>query len=158
MVSLSSLFKIQCVTFPQPTLKSYDGLVACQFPELNAYIMTPNMETMTEPLLGSQNICLCQDFHYGEHDPLLMPQPFNELTPHLMCIWFPGTGNNMIFWMLLTEDLFEPIPGQALSSNPLGRLPIEQIGHLNDEFGHMVMDLTSPPPHNAPINAPTSRV
>lgn len=135
--------------------KSYEGRVGRQYPELDAYITTPNMETMTEPLLGPQSIRLRRDFHYREHDPLFMPQPFHQSTPHLMCIRFPGTGDNSIFWLLPTEDLFEPIPGHALSNTPLGRLPIENIKKLNSEFEGMVLCQSSPAPAGAPKNAPS---
>lgn len=111
---------------------------------------------MTEPLLGIQTIRLRRDFHYGEHDPLFMPQPFDESTPHLMCIWFPGSGDNSIFWTLLTEDLFEPIAGQALSSNPLGRLPSEQITQLHGAYENILLYVSSPAPVKAPFDAPTS--
>lgn len=116
------------------------------------------METMTEPLLGVQNICLRCGLHYGEHDPMLMPQPFNQATPHLMCIRFPGSGDNMIFWMLPDEDSFESIPGQALSTKPLGHLPTDTVGKLNHEFESLIIRLGAPPPVWAPDNAPNATV
>lgn len=69
------------------------------------------MDTLTEPLIGDLNIRLRRDFHYGEHDPLYMPQPFNEATAHLACIPFPGTGANTIYWSFPDEASFEPIAG-----------------------------------------------
>lgn len=114
------------------------------------------METMTEPLLGIQNIRLRRGLHYGEHDPMLMPQPFNQATPHLMCIRFPGSGDNTICWMLPDEEAFELIPGQSLSNKPLGHLPSHTVGALTDEFEQFISRLVAHPPIWAPENAPTS--
>ncbi|KAE9388811.1 hypothetical protein BT96DRAFT_947324 [Gymnopus androsaceus JB14] len=136
------------------TLKSYDGLVGRRYPELGIFLTSPNMDTMTEPLLGDLTVRLRRDFHYGEHDPIYMPQLFHESTAYLTCIPFPGTGDNLIFWLLPDEATFEPIPGQALSNVPLGLLPTYLLEHLDSAASVISDRINSPTPVSAPANAP----
>lgn len=133
-------------------LKSYEGLVGHQYPEYGVWLTSLNMLVMTEPLLGVQNICLHQALHYGKHDPCYMPQPFNELTPHLLCIPFPGTGCTMTVWLLPSEESFEAELGHQLSQNPLGHLPNTFVDQLSDTYGLTVLHLTA---HSSGPDAPS---
>lgn len=101
------------------------------------------MNTLTEPLLGIQEIRLRRDLHYGEHDPLLMPQLFNSINPHLTCIPLPSAADNTIMWRLPSEDDFEPIDGHKLSAVPLGLFNQTLIKHFSNEYHSIIsgMDL-----------------
>lgn len=133
-------------------LKSYEGLVGCQYPEYGVWLTLPNMSVMTEPLLGVQDICLHQALHYSEHDPCYMPQPFNELTLHLLCIPFPGTEHTTIVWSLPSKESFEAELGHQLSQNPLSHLPNMFMDQLSDTYGLMVLHLTV---HSSGPDAPS---
>lgn len=122
-------------------LKSFEGLVGCRFPDSKVYITSPNMDTMYPPLLGTQHICMRRQLHFGEHDPCLAPQLFDERTPHLTCIPFPGSTDNNILWMLPSENDFEPIEGHKLAKDPIGHLPQHLLDHLNDEYTRILLGL-----------------
>ncbi|KAJ3780400.1 hypothetical protein GGU10DRAFT_337203 [Lentinula aff. detonsa] len=82
-------------------IKSHSGRVGRQYPELGWYITSPNSTRLLEPLLGKQNICLCQNYLYSEHDPLLMPQPHNIHVPHLPLILNPSIPSEFgILWIV----------------------------------------------------------
>lgn len=131
-------------------------MVGRHYPELDIFITSPNMDTLTEPLLGTQTVHLRRDLHYGEHDPCLMPQPFDNDNPHLACLHYPGMGTHRIFWSLPSKESFEPLPGHNLSDIPLGHLPPIELEQLHGTFMDLKLILDSPPPAYAPDGAPSS--
>lgn len=99
------------------------------------------MQTMYPPLLGTQHIRMRRQPHFGEHDPCLAPQLFDESTPHLICIPFPGSTDNNILWTLPSEIDFEPIEGHKLAEDPIGHLPKHLLDRLSEEYTHIVLAL-----------------
>lgn len=106
------------------------------------------MNMLTEPLLGIQEIRLRRDLHYGEHDPLLMPQLYNSSIPHLSCIPLASAADNTIMWRLPSEDDFEPIDGHKLSAIPLGLFTKTLVGHLSHEYHNVLSGIDSQPNTN----------
>lgn len=101
------------------------------------------MDTLPEILLGEQDIRLRRDFHYGKHDPLFVPQLYNSLIPHLMCIPLAGTIDSNIMWYLPSDKEFEAIPGHKLSSVPLDLIIPTLVEHLSNEYHCFVLQFTS---------------
>lgn len=103
-------------------MKSYEGLVGSKYPSYNVSVTSPNMQCLSQPLLGPQQIRMCQQLHYGKHDPCLVAQPFNEEVAYLCLIPYPLSSHvvSMAPWFLPSESDFEPIEGHKLSQNPLG--------------------------------------
>lgn len=97
------------------------------------------MDVLTEPLLGVQEIRLRRDLHYGEHDPLFVPQVYHPSTPHLICIPLAGTTDSNIMWFLPSEDDFEPIDGHKLSTIPLGLLRHTLVDAFSDEHHRIIL-------------------
>lgn len=126
-------------------LKSYEGRIGCRYPELNFFVTSPNMDKLPDSILGPQNIRLRQQLHYGTHDPCLVPQPFNTLTPHLPLIRFPGGPQmtTMIFWFLPPEEEFEAIDGHKLSLTPLGRISSHYLSQLKHQYHEILTSATS---------------
>lgn len=113
-------------------MKSYEGLVGCKYPSYDVFVTSPNMDSLPHPLLGPQQIQMRQQLHYGEHDPCLVAQPFNEEVAYLCLIPYPLSSNvtNMAPWLFLTEADFKPIDGHRLSQNPLGLIPELYVNDL----------------------------
>lgn len=116
-----------------------------RYPNERTVVFTPNMETLPScSLLGVQNIRLRLGMHYGEHDPCFTPQPFNfSLAPHLALIPYPGSLDNLIYWVSPTEEEFELIAGHKLSPLPLGRIDANLVTLLEKEFFDMVANPAS---------------
>lgn len=121
-------------------LKSYEGLVGQHYPTQKLILTSPNMSTIPDINVGPQNIRLRRQFHYGEHDPCLSPQPFDLRVPHLILLRFPGGGDNSttIWWTVPSELEFEPIDGHKLSSEPLGFLPKHYVDTLKSMSDSLV--------------------
>lgn len=130
--------------FQASLLKSYEGLVGCKYSEHGYFVTSPNMTTMPHLPFGNQNIRLRQQLHYGEHDPCLVPQPFNINARHLSLIHFPGGDTDTtIFWTYPSALEFEPIDGQRLSDTPLGRIPLSYTDTLNQLFHQLTISSAS---------------
>ncbi|KAJ3766472.1 hypothetical protein FB446DRAFT_708600 [Lentinula raphanica] len=132
-------------TLPMATaIKSHVGLIGRQYPDLGHYITSPNSRRLPEPLLGAQDIRLRANYLYGEHDPLLHPQPYDPAVPHLPLIPLPEL--DQILWIVPDETLFQPIDGFKLAAEPIGHLPKEMIEALEHEYMDIVRDLLAPVP------------
>ncbi|KAF9060619.1 hypothetical protein BDP27DRAFT_1429844 [Rhodocollybia butyracea] len=92
-------------------LKAYEGYVRCIYNDEKVFVTSPNMKSLPNLLIGTQQVRLRRDLHFGEHDPCLSPQPFHEETLHLPLIPFPGLseGGTKVLWVLPSEDDFEPM-------------------------------------------------
>ncbi|KAJ3757395.1 hypothetical protein EV360DRAFT_71186 [Lentinula raphanica] len=135
-------------------IKSHVGLVGRQYPEFDRYITSPNSRRLPEPLLGTQNVRLRANYLYGEHDPLLHPQPFNPAVPHLPLIPLPEL--DQILWIAPDETLFQPIDGFKLAAEPIGHLRKEMIEALEHEYMNIVRDLLAPAPMSSPSTMDSS--
>lgn len=113
-------------------MKSYEGLVGCKYTTQDVFVTSPNMQSLPHPLLGPQRIRMRQQLHYGEHDPSLVAQPFNEETGYLCLIPYPLSSNitNNSPWVFLSDADFVPIDGHKLSQNPLGLVAESYIQDL----------------------------
>lgn len=132
------------IVFQASLLKSYEGLVGRKYSEYGYFVTSPNMTTMPHLPFGNQNIRLRRQLHYGEHDPCLVPQPFNINARHLSLIRFPGGDTDTtIFWTYPSELEFEPIDGQRLSDTPLGRIPSSYTDTLNQLFHQLTISSAS---------------
>ncbi|KAJ3964298.1 hypothetical protein EV361DRAFT_942404 [Lentinula raphanica] len=135
-------------------IKSHVGLVGRQYPELGHYITSPNSKRLPEPLLGIQNIRLRANYLYGEHDPLLHPQPYDPAVPHLPLIPLPEL--DQILWIAPDETVFQPIDGFKLAAEPIGHLPKEMIEALEHEYMNIVRDLLAPVPVSSSLTMDSS--
>ncbi|KAJ3746907.1 hypothetical protein EV360DRAFT_89979 [Lentinula raphanica] len=143
----SILFILQTVLtyiLQATAIKSHVGLIGRQYPDLGHYITSPNSRRLPEPLLGAQDIRLRANYLYGEHDPLLHPQPYDPAVPHLPLIPLPEL--DQILWIVPDETLFQPIDGFKLAAEPIGHLPKEMIEALEHEYMDIVRDLLAPVP------------
>lgn len=109
-------------------------MVGRRYPDLNIVVTSPNMNTMTNAIYGTERIRLRKEYHYGEHDPCLVAQPFSLRTPHLACMPFPGSGDSNVLWALPSEDEFHPIDGYKLASIPLGVIDKNVVEQLHEKF------------------------
>ncbi|KAJ3833209.1 hypothetical protein F5878DRAFT_665846 [Lentinula raphanica] len=134
------------VSIPQmaTAIKSHAGLVGREYPEYKLYITSPNSRRLPEPLLGLQNVRLRANYLYGEHDPLLHPQPYDSAVPHLPLIPLPELDH--ILWLFPDESLFQPIDGFKLAAEPIGHLPKEMIEALEHEYMSIIRDLHASAP------------
>ncbi len=117
-------------------LKATDGLIAHKYPEHKVFVTSPNMDCLTEPLLGEQTVRLKKQLHYGVHDPLLFAQPFSSRTPHLCLIRYPGGTHfdTTIFWDIPPEDKSELANGHQLLTVPLGLIAKDYTTLLDEQF------------------------
>ncbi|KAJ3766647.1 hypothetical protein FB446DRAFT_849579 [Lentinula raphanica] len=119
-------------------IKSYNGSVGRVYPNLARYITSPNSSYLPDPLVGPQSIRLRKHLHYGQHDPLLMPQPFSIKTPHLPLIRRPDSTSDLrILWARPEEDQFDAIDGFKLSAQPIGLL----LGPMVDALEHAYFEI-----------------
>ncbi|KAJ3831485.1 hypothetical protein F5878DRAFT_667501 [Lentinula raphanica] len=125
-------------------IKSHVRLIGRQYPEFGHYITSPNSRRLPEPLLGTQDIRLRANYLYGEHDPLLHPQPYDPAVPHLPLIPLPEL--DQILWIFPDKTMFNPIDGFKLAAEPIGHLPKEMIEALEHEYMNIVRDLLAPVP------------
>ncbi|KAJ3830804.1 hypothetical protein F5878DRAFT_648206, partial [Lentinula raphanica] len=129
-------------------IKSHVGLVGRQYPEFDRYITSPNSRRLPEPLLDKQDVRLQANYLYGEHDPLLHPQPYDPAVPHLPLIPLPEL--DQILWIAPDETLFQPIDSFKLAAEPIGHLRKEVIEALEHEYMNIVRDLLAPAPTTSP--------
>lgn len=139
-------------------MKSYEGLIGCKYPAHDVFVTSPNMETLPHPLLGVQQIRMRKQFHYGEHDPNLVAQPFNEQIPYLCLIPYPYTtdATNTTVWYMPQESTFEPIDGHRLSQDPLGLLPDNDVRLLEMQFHDLTTSFSQLPPSQISVSSAQS--
>ncbi|KAJ3748452.1 hypothetical protein DFH05DRAFT_1520032 [Lentinula detonsa] len=115
-----------------PATQSYEGLVGARWPEHGVFVTSPNMKVLSPPLLGPQKICERLQYHFGEHDPCLVAQPFDASTAFLSVIQYPYGVNmsSLIPWAVPDRIEFEPVLGQTLAHNPLGHLKRQLVDEL----------------------------
>ncbi|KAJ3816452.1 hypothetical protein F5880DRAFT_1512651, partial [Lentinula raphanica] len=114
-------------------IKSYNGTVGRVYEDLHRYITSPNSSYLPDPLIGPQTIRMRKDLHYGQHDPLLMPQPFSLKTPHLPLIRRPDSTSDLnILCARPEEHQFDAIDGFKLAAQPIGHL----LGPMVDALEH----------------------
>ena len=136
-------------------MKSYEGLIGCKYPAHDVFVTSPNMKTLSHPLLGNQQIRMRQQLHFGEHDSCLVAQPFNEQTAYLCLIPYPYTSNatNTAPWTVPSESAFEPIDGHRPSQNPLGLIPEDSVCALETHFHDLSTSFSQLPPSERSISS-----
>lgn len=99
------------------------------------YITSPNSRHLPAEIWGNQRVRLRKDYHYGEHDPILMPQFLNTSVLFLALIRLPDTNPPFhILWIKPGEDEFIPIKGFKLALLPIGRLQKELVEALERPY------------------------
>ncbi|KAF9026989.1 hypothetical protein BDP27DRAFT_1376103 [Rhodocollybia butyracea] len=127
-----------------PIFKSHHGLIGREYPERKMFITSPNSYHLPDEIWGHQQVRLRRNYHYGEHDPLLMPQYLDPRVIYLSLIRLPDAEPPFhILWRRPEEDEFEVMDGFKLAELPIGRLQkefVEALERAYHQLYHSVND------------------
>lgn len=108
------------------------------------FITSPNSYHLPDEIWGHQQVRLRRNYHYGEHDPLLMPQYLDPRVIYLSLIRLPDAEPPFhILWRRPEEDEFEVMDGFKLAELPIGRLQkefVEALERAYHQLYHSVND------------------
>ncbi|KAK7033982.1 hypothetical protein VNI00_012609 [Paramarasmius palmivorus] len=90
-------------------IRSFEGLMGNIIQDV--VVTSPNTYALFRPPINLCSTRMRQSFNFGPNDPLLYPQPFNSLIPHLAVIRLKihpanTTAEREIMWAKPTSDLF----------------------------------------------------
>ncbi|KAJ3793019.1 hypothetical protein GGU11DRAFT_760269, partial [Lentinula aff. detonsa] len=130
------------------------GLVGARWPEHGVFVTSPNMKVLSPPLLGPQKIRERLQYHFGEHDPCLVAQPFDASTAFLSVIQYPYGVNasSLILWAVPDRIEFEPVLGQTLAQNPLGHLKRQLVDELESYYLILWSDCSTALPASSDVS------
>ncbi|KAJ3743743.1 hypothetical protein DFH05DRAFT_1526063 [Lentinula detonsa] len=137
-----------------PATQSYEGLVGARWSEHGVFVTSPNMKVLSPPLLGPQKIRERLQYHFGEHDPCLVAQPFDASTAFLSVIQYPYGVNasSLILWAVPDQIEFEPVLGQTLAHNPLGHLKRQLVDELESYYLMLWSDCSTALPASSDVS------
>lgn len=87
---------------------------------------------------------MCHQLHYGEHDPCLVTQLFNEQTGYLCLILYSyaSDATNTSPWTIPDKSDFEPIDGHKLLQDPLGIFPPNSVRTLEIHYQALLISFS----------------
>ncbi|KAL0562470.1 hypothetical protein V5O48_019617, partial [Marasmius crinis-equi] len=101
---------------------SIDGKVGAWTGDRKLFVTSPNSSVIYQPLLGTREVYLRQDYRLGAEDPLLYPQPFIPERCHLAAIpRRPGNPKHPLekWWIQPPPQAFADEPDTTIKG--LGR-------------------------------------